>query len=99
MLIRTSALLRLGLLAYKRNIMTTIVNFIEGNFIANPQEKEVEKPFWVLDSADREISHHLIVQCFLAKCKNDRKYPQLYVGHWFIWTLDFPHSIDSQGSQ
>lgn len=41
--------------------MTTIVNFIEGNFIANPQEKEVEKPFWVLDSADLEISHRPIV--------------------------------------
>lgn len=60
--------------------MTTIVNFIEGNFIANPQEKEVEKPFWVLDSADLEISHRPIVQSLLAKCKNDRKYWLLYVG-------------------
>jgi hypothetical protein len=41
--------------------MTTIVNFIEGNFIANPQEKDVEKPFWVLDSSNEEISHRLIV--------------------------------------
>lgn len=53
--------------------MTTIVNFIEGNFIANPQEKDVEKPFWVLDSSDLEISHRLIVQSLLAKCKQDKK--------------------------
>ena len=58
--------------------MTTIVNFIEGNFIANPQEKDVEKPFWVLDSSDLEISHRLIVQSLLAKCKQDKKY-QLYL--------------------
>lgn len=80
LLIKTISLLRVGLMAYKRNNMTTIVNFIEGNFIANPQEKEVEKPFWVLDSADLEISHRLLVQSFLARCKNDKKYHQLYVG-------------------
>lgn len=81
-----------------KEIMTTIVNFIEGNFIANPQEKDVEKPFWVLDSSDLEISHRAIVQSLLAKCKQDKKYQQLYIGLWCIWILGFLHWLASRDS-
>lgn len=30
--------------------MTTITNFVEGNFISNPEANAAERPIWVIDS-------------------------------------------------
>lgn len=30
--------------------MTTITNFVEGNFISNPEGSGAERPIWVLDT-------------------------------------------------
>lgn len=52
--------------------MTTITNFVEGNFITNPEGNTAERPVWVLDGS---TPHNIraIVESFVSKCSSDKK--------------------------
>lgn len=55
-----------------KEIMTTITNFIEGNFIANPQPS-VDSPLWVLDAPLPHPAHQLMATTLVARCLADCK--------------------------
>ena len=57
--------------------MTTITNFIEGNFVANGG-RERERPVWVVDSAGVRVRE--VVEAMVGRCGKDRKYGYAYVG-------------------
>jgi hypothetical protein len=60
------------LLKIKEIVMTTITNFIEGNFISNPEQNSSERPIWVLDS-NSSFNCRDLVEAFTWKCGQDKK--------------------------
>jgi hypothetical protein len=59
-------------LKIKEIVMTTITNFIEGNFISNPEQNSSERPIWVLDSSS-SLNCRDLVEAFTWKCGQDKK--------------------------